>query len=57
MMRTFDEDIERAISFHGHLCGGQLTGVRMARYALNYFGMKIPIPIVILLCMWNVIAA
>lgn len=42
MMRTFDEDIERAISFHGHLCGGQLTGVRMARYALNYFGIEDP---------------
>ena len=40
MKRTFDEDLERAISFHGHLCGGQLTGVRMARYALRYFGIK-----------------
>lgn len=41
-MRTFDEDLERAISFHGHLCGGQMTGVRMARYALNYFGIEDP---------------
>lgn len=42
MKRTFDEDLERAISFHGHLCGGQLTGVRMARYALSYFGIEDP---------------
>ena len=42
MKRTFDEDLERAISFHGHLCGGQLTGVRMARYALRYFGIEDP---------------
>lgn len=42
MKRTIDEDIERAIAFHGHLCGGQLTGVRMARYALQYFGIEDP---------------
>lgn len=42
MKRTLDEDIERAISFHGHLCGGQLTGVRMARFALQYFGIEDP---------------
>ena len=42
MKRTFEEDLQRAISFHGHLCGGQLTGVRMARYALNYFGIEDP---------------
>ncbi len=40
MTRSFEEDLQRAISFHGHLCGGQLTGVRMARYALKYFGIE-----------------
>lgn len=42
MKRTLDEDIDRAVAFHGHLCGGQLTGVRMARYALSYFGIEDP---------------
>ena len=28
-MRSFEEDLNRAIAFHGHLCGGQITGVRM----------------------------
>lgn len=41
-MRSFEEDLDRVIAFHGHLCGGQLTGVRMARYALKYFGIEDP---------------
>lgn len=41
-MRSFEEDLSRAITFHGHLCGGQITGVRMARYALKYFGIEDP---------------
>ncbi len=41
-MRSFEEDLSRAITFHGHLCGGQITGVRMARYALKYFGILGP---------------
>ena len=41
-MRPFEEDLSRAITFHGHLCGGQITGVRMARYALKYFGIEDP---------------
>lgn len=41
-MRSFEEDLSRAITFHGHLCGGQITGVRMARYALKYFGIDDP---------------
>ena len=41
-MRSFEEDLSRAIAFHGHLCGGQITGVRMARYALKYFGIEDP---------------
>ncbi len=40
MKRTFEEDLDRAVSFHGHVCGGQMTGVRMARYALRYFGIE-----------------
>jgi formylmethanofuran dehydrogenase subunit E len=26
------------VAFHGHLCGGQIVGTRIARYALDYFG-------------------
>lgn len=36
--RSFREDLDDAIAFHGHLCGGQLIGTRIARYALDYFG-------------------
>lgn len=36
-VRTFDEDLQRAIAFHGHLCAGQVIGTRMARAALGYF--------------------
>ena len=35
--RTFDEDLDRAVAFHGHLCAGQVIGTRMARLALAYF--------------------
>ncbi len=40
LKRTFDEDLDRAIAFHGHLCGGQIIGTRMARLALTYFGIE-----------------
>lgn len=39
LKRTFEEDLERAVAFHGHLCGGQVIGTRMARLALTYFGI------------------
>jgi formylmethanofuran dehydrogenase subunit E len=35
---TFHEDLDRAVAFHGHLCGGQIIGTRLTRYALDYFG-------------------
>jgi formylmethanofuran dehydrogenase subunit E len=38
MNKTFEEDLNDAVSYHGHLCVGQILGVRMARYgcaALN----------------------
>jgi formylmethanofuran dehydrogenase subunit E len=35
---SFRDDLARAVAFHGHLCGGQIIGTRMARYALEYFG-------------------
>ena len=34
-MRTFDEDLKAALEYHGHLCAGQIIGVRMARVGLK----------------------
>ncbi len=42
LKRTFDEDLDRAVAFHGHLCGGQVIGTRMARLALSYFHIDDP---------------
>ena len=42
LKRTQDEDLERAVAFHGHLCAGQLIGTRMARLALEYFHIEDP---------------
>lgn len=42
LKRTFDEDLDRAVAFHGHLCGGQVIGTRMARLALAYFHIDDP---------------
>jgi formylmethanofuran dehydrogenase subunit E len=36
--QSFREDLDDAVAFHGHLCGGQIIGTRIARYALDYFG-------------------
>lgn len=40
LKRTFEEDLERAVAFHGHLCAGQVIGTRMARCAMSYFGIE-----------------
>ena len=40
LKRTFDEDLDRAVAFHGHLCGGQVIGARMARLALSFFHIE-----------------
>ena len=41
-MRTFEEDLNEAIEYHGHLCGGQISGVRMARLAMKTLGIDDP---------------
>ena len=41
-MNTFEQDLQEAIAFHGHLCGGQISGVRMARLALKTLGIDDP---------------
>ena len=42
MKRTFQEDLDRAVAFHGHVCGGQVIGTRMARLGLAHFGIESP---------------
>lgn len=40
MRRTFEEDLQRAVDFHGHLCAGQVIGTRLARLGLSLFGLE-----------------
>ncbi len=42
LKNSFDEDLQASVAFHGHLCAGQVIGVRMARLALTYFGIDDP---------------
>ncbi|OUP10425.1 FmdE family protein [Collinsella sp. An2] len=42
LKRTFEEDLDRAVAFHGHLCAGQVIGTRMARVAMDYFHIEDP---------------
>ena len=41
-MKTFAEDLQDAINYHGHFCAGQAIGVRMARMALRLHGIEDP---------------
>ena len=41
-MNTFQQDLDEAVEYHGHLCSGQITGVRMARMALGILGIDDP---------------
>jgi len=34
-MNTFLQDLQGAVNYHGHLCAGQIIGVRMARLGLE----------------------
>lgn len=42
MKNTFQEDLNRAVAYHGHLCGGQIIGVRMGRYGCSLLGIEDP---------------
>lgn len=46
-MTTFREDLNRAVAYHGHLCSGQVLGVRMARMALQILNIDEPLNAVI----------
>lgn len=41
-MRSFDEYIARAREAHGHICAGQILGLRMAIYGLGLLGLEDP---------------
>jgi formylmethanofuran dehydrogenase subunit E len=41
-MQTFEEDLQEAVAFHGHLCAGQILGVRMAHLGLKRLGIDDP---------------
>lgn len=38
-MNTFEQDLSEAVAYHGHLCAGQIIGVRMARLGLKLMGI------------------
>ncbi|MCR4443359.1 MAG: FmdE family protein [Peptococcaceae bacterium] len=42
-MHTLEEDIQAAVTYHGHLCSGMVLGVRMARLGLRELGIDDPL--------------
>ena len=42
-MRSFEEDMEAAAAYHGHLCSGIVLGVRMARLGSQLLGIDDPL--------------
>jgi formylmethanofuran dehydrogenase subunit E len=38
-VRTFEEHLQQAVAMHGHLCAGQVLGVRMARRGCLELGL------------------
>jgi formylmethanofuran dehydrogenase subunit E len=41
-MKTFDEYVELAAAAHGHICAGQILGIRLALHGLNLLGLDDP---------------
>ena len=41
-MNTFQQDLQDAVAYHGHICGGQIIGVRMARMGSKMLGIDSP---------------
>ena len=41
-MKTLDQYLEDAAVAHGHLCAGQILGVRMAMYGMRLLGIEDP---------------
>jgi formylmethanofuran dehydrogenase subunit E len=42
-MESFDELLQKAVVVHGHLCAGQVLGVRMAMLGLERLGIQDPL--------------
>jgi formylmethanofuran dehydrogenase subunit E len=42
MLKTFDEYVVLAEQAHGHICAGQILGLRMALYGLKLLGLDDP---------------
>jgi formylmethanofuran dehydrogenase subunit E len=42
MRETFEELLEKSTAIHGHICAGQVIGVRMAMIGLDYIGIEDP---------------
>ncbi len=42
-MRTFEQDMEAAAAYHGHVCSGIVLGVRMARFGCRLLGIDDPL--------------
>lgn len=41
-MNTFEQDLKEAVEYHGHICAGQIIGVRMARLGLKLLEIDNP---------------
>jgi formylmethanofuran dehydrogenase subunit E len=41
MDRDFEEQLEKAVNFHGHICGGIVIGTKMAMYAMKLLDMEL----------------
>lgn len=42
-MRSFEEDMDAATAYHGHICSGIVLGVRMARLGSQLLGIDDPL--------------
>ena len=42
-LKTFDEYVALAEQAHGHICAGQILGLRMAIYGLNLLDLDDPL--------------
>ncbi len=43
-MHTFEELLAASVAAHGHLCPGQVVGVRMAILGCRLLGLEAPVP-------------
>jgi len=41
-MKPFDEYVAQAEQAHGHICAGQILGLRMALYGMRLLGLDDP---------------